>query len=85
MYCTPVTCVLDVLFLSVAEMVILSSKLDLGRTDKAFMCLSSESVHFNATKDTTNALYEADWEILNIHAQAFGVQNGTFSKDGTLF
>ena len=73
------------MFLSVAEMVILSSKLDLGSTDKAFMCESSESVHFKKTKDTTNAVYEADWEILNIHAQAFGVQNGEYSKDGTLF
>ena len=66
-------------------MVILSSKLDLGSTDKAFMCLTSETVHFNATKDTTDALYEADWKVLNIHAQAFGVKNGDFSKDGTLF
>ena len=63
----------------------LSSSVDVGHTDKSFMCGTSLSVHFNATKDATNALYEADWNILNIHAQAFGVKNGEFSKDGMLF
>ena len=69
----------------VAEVVALNSQLELGPTDKAFICNSASSVHFNKTKDLTNTLYEADWKILNIHAQAFGVQNGEFSKDGMLF
>ena len=66
-------------------MVFLTSQLDIESADKAFMCQSSASVHFIKTKDTTNTLYEADRKILNIHTQAFGVKNGEYSKDGTLF